>query len=409
MSKATLLGLSKSAQEYSFVNWNWTAIRKWCFWGVMSLTVACVCVIIGYMTTIPRRCDPPRSWYQGSLIYQVFPPSFQDSDANGIGDLRGIISRIGYFEKIGAKGLRLSYIYTTQHYPEYYDRVTNLTQIDKNIGDFDDFRVLVDSLHRRNISLILDLPIHPYFEQLKVRPHEEVEDKDAVKHVIVNNHILVSAQNKTHVERGEVTDILTFWLNAGVDGFYLHGLEYFINDDRFITQVIEWRTELNKYNQAFDKILICSEVVVNKILQNLAVNNLETKLQVIMQSFDLINVKVDPFTDGTKSIKKKLDEIQNGVIYSKPAFPWIYWTTGDIDMNRLASKAAYGNLSLAAILTTMALPGTTGIFYGDEIALLDIHDPEDEVNILILYHRYLSFCSYYLPNQIKKNRVNWIF
>lgn len=347
----------------------------------MSLTVACICIIVGYITTIPQRCDPPRAWYQGSLIYQIFPASFQDTDANGLGDINGITSRISYLEKLGVKGVRLSYIFPSKSYPEHYHRPENLTQIDYNIGTFNDFEVLLEFLHRRNISVILDLPLYPFFSKLRLKSDEEEQE---TKHVIVNNHILVSTLNKTHTwtgERGEITDVLLFWLNIGVDGFYLEGLEHYLNNDLFIQQVIEWRSVLNKYNQGFEKILICSENLVKNLTENaMRISESEVKLNLIMKSFDLVNVHIDPFTNGVPSIKNKLNELQNGIIYSKPAYPWIYWTTGGVDHLRLANKAPFGNVTMAALLTSMALPGTTGIFYGDEIGLSEVDDEQFDVS-----------------------------
>lgn len=61
---------------------------------MMSLMVACVCVVIGYISTLPSRCDPPKAWYQGSLIYEIFPASFYDSNGDGIGDLKGITAKV---------------------------------------------------------------------------------------------------------------------------------------------------------------------------------------------------------------------------------------------------------------------------------------------------------------------------
>ncbi|XP_014292515.1 alpha-glucosidase isoform X1 [Halyomorpha halys] len=376
-SVVNLLGLSKQAQEYSFVSWNWAVIRRWCFWGVMSLVVACICIIIGYISTIPRRCDPSRSWYQGTLIYQIFPPSFQDTDGNGMGDLKGITSRIGYLDRLGVRGVRLSYIFPSRSYPEHFQNPDNLTQIDHSIGTFKDFEVMIENLHRRNISVVLDIPLFPFFDRLKMKSDEEEQE---VKHVIVNNHILVSTTNKTHgwvSERSEITDVLLFWLNIGVDGFYLEGLEHFLTDELFISQIFEWRAILNKYNQGFEKILICSEEVVKSLTKNMhTIANAESKLNVVMRSFDLINVHLDPFSKGVPSIKDKLHEVQNGVIYSKPGYPWVYWTSGGVDTLRLASKAPYGNVTMALLLTTMVLPGTTGIFYGDEIGLLNVDDEQ---------------------------------
>ncbi|KAL1139481.1 hypothetical protein AAG570_006465 [Ranatra chinensis] len=380
--KPSLVGLTlgKSTQEFGFTSWNWTIIRRWCFWGVMSITVACVCVIIGYITTIPTRCDPPRSWYQGGLIYQIFPASFQDSDSNGIGDFQGIISRIHYLEELGVKGVRLSYIFQTQHYPEYFDKVENLTKLEPNLGTIDDFRLLIETLHSKNISLILDLPLYPFYENMGN------SKETMVQHVIINNHILVTPLNKTHLEdidvphsqKGPITQVLAYWLSLGVDGFYLYGLENYLSDDHFLSQLNEWKHEMYSYNHGFEKILICTEEVITA-LKGLKspINDSEVKLNAILRTFDLVDVRLDPFTRGANSIRNQLLSAQS-VLYARPGYPWIYWSLGGIDSSRLASRAPFPNASLGLILASMMLPGSNDLFYGDEIGLQDISDPEGE-------------------------------
>ncbi|KAG8263858.1 hypothetical protein J6590_021528 [Homalodisca vitripennis] len=368
------LGVRKNPKDFCFLAWNWPLIRKCCFWGMMSLTVACVCVIIGYITTLPTRCDPPRSWYQGSLIYEIFPASFHDTDDDGQGDLRGISAKVHYLESMGVRGVRLNSIFPSENYPEHYYNVENLTQIEPVLGSFADFRFLVNTLHELNISLILDLPLGSFFK------HQEENAKQTnsvghAHHVIINNHILNSNVNKTVYLtpdlHGAISEVLDFWLSHGVDGFYLKDLENLVGDEKFQQHIRQWKGVLKRHKQGFDKILICSEKVI-KILENDQI--LSTKLATVLTHFDL----VDTHIEMSRDVKSQIDAVQGGVMFSRPGYPWPLWTLGSMDTTRLASRLPSANASLAAILVGMMLPGTPSVFYGDEIGLDNLHDTDKQ-------------------------------
>lgn len=385
------LQLGKSPQDFYFLSWNWPLIRKFCFWGVMSLTVACVCVIIAYITTLPSRCDPPRAWYQGSVVYEIFPASFKDTNKDGIGDIKGIISKIDHLDRLGVRAIRLNSIFPSEHYPEHYDRIANLTRIEPLLGTLDDFKLLVSQLHKHNISLILDIPMSTYFKVLTlqsshVKAVKDQQQQDSslnpVHHMIVNNHILNSNGLNTTAHSSEdqgeqrsLVEILQFWLEYGVDGFYLKGLERFVNDDKFEEQVKQWRHMLNRYTvkNDFNKIMICSQNVV-KILENNA-GIVNSKLNTVLAFFDLVDYRIELL--GV-DFKQQIDAVQKGVLFSKPNYPWPLWTIGGEDRSRLASRVETMNGTLAALLVNMMLPGTPSIFYGDEIGLDNLHDPDGE-------------------------------
>lgn len=342
----------------------------------MSLTVACVCVIIGYITTLPTRCDPPRAWYQGSLIYEIFPGSFHDSDDDGVGDLRGISSKVHYIESMGVRGIRLNSIFPSNHYPEHYYDVENLTQIEPTLGSFTDFGLLVKTFHKMNISIILDLPLGSFFKHLE---ENAKYSSGPPHHMIINNHILNSS-NKTAYSipdsHGVVSEILKFWLNLDVDGFYLKGLENFVHDDKFQSHVQEWKAVLKRHNggnglpASNDKILICSEKVV-KTLENSQI--LSSKLTTVLTHFDLVDHHINMRSD----LKQQIDAVQGGVMFSRPGYPWPLWSLGGVDSPRLASRLQIANASLAAVLVGMLLPGTPSIFYGDEIGLTNSKSDSD--------------------------------
>nr|CAD7196646.1 unnamed protein product [Timema douglasi] len=71
------LAVTKSTSDFCFLSWNWPVIRKFSFWGVVSLLMACACVVVALIAQLPSQCNPPHSWWQGTLFYEIFPASFQ--------------------------------------------------------------------------------------------------------------------------------------------------------------------------------------------------------------------------------------------------------------------------------------------------------------------------------------------
>ncbi|XP_075235638.1 alpha-amylase 3-like isoform X2 [Lycorma delicatula] len=403
--KPTLCGIQlnirKSQQDYYFVSWNWPLIRKFCFWGVMSMMVACICVVIAYVTTLPTRCDPPRSWYQGSLMYEIFPGSFKDSNDDGIGDINGIILKIDYLRNIGVQSIKLNSIFPSEHYPEHYNNIENLTKIEQTLGTINDFRLLIKKLHENNISVILDIPLYPHFKELnsqddvsyqKMNNDKKQEyNPNTMTHVILNNHILNSHLNKTGAnfqpletkikhnwydnhDRGIITRILQFWLHENVDGFYMKNLENYVDDENFIDQIIEWRSLLHNSKDGFDKVLVCSSRVIDELEKINNDININAKLTTLLTHFSLIDI----YIDDIKRIPQLLDYFQKGIILSNPGYPWPLWSSGGIETTRLTSRLQSHNETLAAIALQMMLPGTPSIFYGDELGLDNIHDPNGE-------------------------------
>jgi glycosidase len=119
--------------------------------------------------------DWDHEWLNGAVFYQVFVRSFSDSDGDGIGDLRGLISKLDYLNDgdptttgdLGVQGLWLMPIFPSPSYHGY--DVTDYTTIKPDYGDLDDFHDLVAEAERRGIRIILDLAInhtsseHPWF------------------------------------------------------------------------------------------------------------------------------------------------------------------------------------------------------------------------------------------------------
>src|SRR5210317_1425178 len=115
--------------------------------------------------TMPTNLD---NWWRGSVTYQIYPRSFMDSDADGIGDLKGITSRLEYVASLGVDAIWLSPIFLSPMADMGYD-VSDYTAIDPTFGTLDDFDALVSKAHQLGLKVIIDQVIshssdqHPFF------------------------------------------------------------------------------------------------------------------------------------------------------------------------------------------------------------------------------------------------------
>ncbi|CAK9810343.1 malL [Anthophora quadrimaculata] len=334
--KPPLVGIQlmvpKPSKDYRFMKWNWPLIRKTCFWSLMSVLAGCTALVIGVIATMPRKCDPPVQWWQGSVFYEIFPASFQDSSkgGDGIGDLRGITMRLDYLKKLGVRGIRLNSIFPAAHYPEYYSNIDNLTDLNKELGTLDDFATLVREIHRRNMSLVLDLPLYPFIKTLydentsiekpnktdkAVRERRDVTDDVVLQEVVSTTPFmslqairealssipppldnseeqLVISNDVSIVSDNPVTAAIKIWLERGVDGFYLKGLEHYVEEKLFPSSLKHW-----KYILGSERILICHMDALSAAKSIAARNS-------ILMRMDLVDVTLR-VTNGTKEIKRR--------------------------------------------------------------------------------------------------------
>jgi len=194
-----------------------------------------------------------KQWVKNSVIYQIYPRSFQDSNNDGIGDIPGIISRLDYLQQLGVDMIWLSPIYDSPLVDNGYD-ISNYYDLLPDYGTMDDFKTLVSELHRRGMRLVMDLVInhtsneHPWFIESaksvdnpyrnfyhwqkgkgRKKPNNwmslfggsawEYDEKTQEYYL----HIFAKEQPDLNWEckelRAEIKKMLRFWLDLGVDGF----------------------------------------------------------------------------------------------------------------------------------------------------------------------------------------------
>ncbi len=188
-------------------------------------------------------------WWKNSVVYQVYPKSFKDSNGDGLGDLNGLTEKLPYLEKLGIDVIWLNPIFKSPQVDNGYD-ISDYREIEPSLGTMEDFDRLLLEAHKRGIKIILDLVVnhtsdkHRWFEEAKKSKDNPYHDYYIWKDEVPNNwgssfggstweyveevgqyylHLFAKGQPDLNWEnpkvREEVHDILRFWLDKGIDGF----------------------------------------------------------------------------------------------------------------------------------------------------------------------------------------------
>ncbi|SDH18010.1 oligo-1,6-glucosidase [Alteribacillus persepolensis] len=209
-----------------------------------------------------------KQWWKESVVYQIYPRSFNDSNHDGIGDIRGIIEKLDYIKKLGIDVIWLSPVYDSPNDDNGYD-IRHYRQIMSEFGTMEDFDELLDETHARGMKLVMDLVVnhtsdeHPWFVESRASTHNDKRDyyiwKKGENGSEPNNwasnfggsawqfdegtgeyylHLFSKKQPDLNWEnpklREEVYDMMRWWLNKGVDGFRMDVINFISKDQRFL-------------------------------------------------------------------------------------------------------------------------------------------------------------------------------
>lgn len=213
-------------------------------------------------------------WQEGAVIYQIYPRSFQDTNSDGVGDLRGVINRLDYLKELGVTGLWLTPFYPSPMVDFGYD-ISDYCAVDPLFGSLDDFKELVAAAHERDIRVLVDLVAnhtsdqHPWFKESRssrnnpkaswyiwknahIDPRSGEQSppnnwREALKgssawewddtrgqYYLHSWHKRQPDLNWTNKEvRRAIKDVMRFWLDLGVDGFRADAVDWIAKDPLF--------------------------------------------------------------------------------------------------------------------------------------------------------------------------------
>ncbi|WP_010238527.1 alpha-glucosidase [Clostridium arbusti] len=209
-----------------------------------------------------------KKWWQDSIVYQIYPKSFQDSNGDGIGDIKGIINRLDYLKDLGINVIWICPIYKSPMVDHGYD-ISDYYDIDPSFGNMKDMELLLKESEKRGIKILMDLVInhtsdkHIWFEKAM----EDLDSKYADYYIIKqgkadtppNNwrsifggsawekiadtnkyylHLFTKGQPDLNWEnkemRNELYKMVNYWLEKGLGGFRVDAIAHIKKDFSYI-------------------------------------------------------------------------------------------------------------------------------------------------------------------------------
>lgn len=208
-----------------------------------------------------------KKWWKESVVYQIYPKSFKDSNGDGVGDIRGIIQKLDYLKELGVNVLWISPMLESPQDDNGYD-ISDYRRIYKEYGTMEDYEELLSEAHKRDIRILMDLVVnhtsdeHNWFIESRKSKDNPYRDyyiwKDPVNGKEPNNwggvfggsaweydsqtqmyylHLFSKKQPDLNWEnekvRQEVYDMMTFWCEKGIDGFRMDVISMISKDQTF--------------------------------------------------------------------------------------------------------------------------------------------------------------------------------
>jgi glycosidase len=362
------------------------------------------------------------TWANGAVFYEVFVRSFLDSDGDGKGDLKGLVSRLDYLndgnpsttQDLGVDALWLMPVFTSPSYHGY--DVTDYEKINPDYGTNADFDRLIADAHRRGIKIVIDLVLnhtsveHPWFRDSASSPSSPKRDwyvwsstglrwpqpwnpngqtwhaRNGADYYGLFSSRMPDLNFRTPAVREEVKRIAALWLRRGVDGFRLDAARYLFEDgpgdgqsDRPQTHAF-WK-DLAAYVRSVkpDAALIGENWTETPVIATYYGDTSRVpggdELQLNFD-FPLATRIVEGVRAGDATgIGAKLAELERTYPPGATDVPFLT----NHDQRRVASELNDdpGRLrSAAAVL--LSLPGTPFLYYGEEIGLDNGPESADE-------------------------------
>lgn len=259
-------------------------------WSFMTHLLRCFLLLAGSLLPVVVALAQPAGttlvrdpkWWKEAVVYQVYPRSYQDSNGDGVGDLKGITQHLDYIKSLGVNAIWLNPIYASPNADNGYD-ISDYRQVNPEYGTMADFDALLAAMHQRGLKLVMDLVVnhssdeHVWFKQSrssrtnpyrdyyhwwpaeKGKPTKRVSffdpNDDAWKYDSLTNsyylHYFARKQPDLNWEnpkvRQEVYALMRFWLDKGIDGFRMDVIPFISKDTSFPPIPPEYNGEYFRY------------------------------------------------------------------------------------------------------------------------------------------------------------------
>jgi trehalose-6-phosphate hydrolase len=368
-------------------------------------------------------------WWKRSVVYQIYPKSFNDTTGNGTGDIQGIIDKLDYLKNLGVDVLWLTPIYDSPQRDNGYD-IRDYYKIFDEYGTMDDFDRLLEEAHKRDLKIIMDIVVnhtsteHEWFEQSRSSIDNPYRDfyiwKDPVDGGEPTNwvskfggsvwkldektgqyylHLFDVTQADLNWENEEVRqkvyEMMNFWFEKGVDGFRLDVInlisknQEFPNDDgsvapgdgrKFYTdgpRVHEYMQEMNR--EVFSKYDVLTVGEMSSTTIDNCIKYTNPDRNELSMTFNFHHLKVD-YPNGEKwgvadfDFLKLKEILSTWQVEMQKGGGWnaLFWCNHDQPriVSRYGNDGKYRVESAKMLATTIhMMQGTPYIYQGEEFGM----------------------------------------
>lgn len=368
-------------------------------------------------------------WWQTAIIYQIYPRSFQDSNGDGVGDLRGITTRLSYLAELGVGAVWISPIFRSPMKDFGYD-IADYTAVDPLFGSMADFDQLLQTAHSLGLKVLLDFvpnhssDQHPWFIESRSSRTNPKRDwylwrDPAPGGGPPNNwlsefggsaweydapsgqyyyHAFLASQPDLNWRNPDVVramhDVLRFWMRKGVDGFRVDVIWHLIKDAEFRDNppnpdyqpgkpphqavVPLYTTDLPEVHGVISAL----RRVVDEFPDRLLIGEIYLPIEKLVAYYgrDLDGAHL-PFNFTLLDTAWDAQKIAALIAEYEAAIPpggWPNWVLGNHDRPRIAGRLGPGQAAVAAMLL-LTLRGTPTVYYGDEIGMPQVDIPPDRI------------------------------
>ncbi len=374
-----------------------------------------------------------KTWWKESVVYQIYPRSFYDSNGDGIGDLGGITEKMDYLKELGIDVIWLSPVYESPNDDNGYD-ISNYQGIMKEFGTMEDFDRMLDAAHTHGIRIVMDLVVnhtsdeHPWFiesRKSKDNPYRNYYIwKDPKDGDVPNNwgscfggsawkydettqmyflHMFSQKQPDLNWEndtvRSEIFQMMDWWCQKGIDGFRMDVISMISKDQNFPDgqlkktgygdygpyvcngpRVHEYLQEMNqKVLSKYNLLTVgeCAGVTVDEAKKYANLEGSELNMVFQFEHMDLDGGETFKWNEQKiclTDLKATLSKWQNE-LYGK-AWNSLYWCNHDQPriVSRLGNDSdKYREISAKMLATCLhMMQGTPYIYQGEELGMTNV-------------------------------------
>lgn len=373
------------------------------------------------------------NWWKESIVYQIYPRSFKDSNGDGIGDLNGVSEKLDYLKELGVDVIWMSPIYQSPNDDNGYD-ISDYKNIMTEFGTMEDFDRLLKGAHDRGLRIMMDLVVnhtsdeHPWFLESKKTEKTKYRDYYIWKEPVENGppttwgsvfsgsaweynedlrqyylHLFSKKQPDLNWEnnelRQEVYAMMKFWLNKGIDGFRMDVINFISKDQSYPVGIVnegspyssfgaycingprihEFLKEMNREVLSRYDIMTVGETP--DVTPEIALGYVGSNRGELNMVFQFEHVSLGDGPEGKWSnlpvkltaLKQVMSKWQYGL--EKEGWNSLYWNNHDQPraVSRFGNDSEYRVESAKMLATCLhMLKGTPYIYQGEELGMTNV-------------------------------------